>query len=69
MLITRISPFSGKENSMDLPITEEQLTNWKNGMHIQHAFSHLPADQREFIKTGITAEEWEEMFQDEADDV
>lgn len=69
MLITRISPFSGKENSMDLPITEEQLKLYEGGLHIQHAFPHLDAAQREFIKTGITAEEWEEMFQDEADDV
>jgi hypothetical protein len=69
MLVKRISPFSGKENSMDLPITEEQITNWENGMHIQHAFSNLPPEQREFILTGITPNEWNEMFQDEADDI
>ena len=38
-------------------------------MHVQHAFSNLPAEQREFILTGITPTEWNEMFQDEADDV
>lgn len=62
MLVTRTSPFSGKENTMDLPITQEQMTNWENGMHVQHAFRNLPAEQREFIITGITGDEWSEMF-------
>jgi hypothetical protein len=29
---------------------------------IQNAMPRLNADEREFIKTGVTAEEWEEMF-------
>lgn len=62
MLITRTSPFSGKENTMDLPITEDQVINWENGMHAQHAFSNLPPEQREFIISGITPQEWEETF-------
>ena len=69
MLVTRKSIWSGIERSIELPITEEQMSKWEKGMHAQHAFSNLDASQREFIITGVTAEEWNEMFQDEADDV
>lgn len=63
MLITRISMFSGNENTLDLPITEEQLTRWERGdILIQNAFPNLTPDQREFVKTGILSKEWDEMF-------
>ena len=62
MKISRRSPISGNFNSMELPITQEQLDAWRNGMLAQNAFPHLTADQREFIMTGITPKEWEETF-------
>jgi len=65
MLITRKSLVSGITNSKELNITEEQLANYNNGMHIQNAFPHLSADDREFILTGITGEEWNELFPEE----
>jgi hypothetical protein len=34
---------------------------------IQEAFPFLSADEREFIKTGITSSEWNEMFLNDAD--
>jgi hypothetical protein len=62
MIVTRKSPFSGKINEMDLPITPEQVDLWQGGVLIQNAFPHLTPDQREFIKTGITPEEWDSVF-------
>ena len=62
MLITRTSPFSGNTNSMEIEVTQEQLSSWENGTLIQDAMPNLSADEREFIMTGITAEEWEELF-------
>ena len=62
MIITRKSPISGKVNSLDLPITNEQVAAWQAGTYIQNAFPNLTPDEREFLKTGITAEEWEAMF-------
>lgn len=62
MLITRTSIFSGKTNTLEINVTREQLNNWQNGMKIQDAMPNLTNDEREFIKTGITAEEWKEMF-------
>ena len=65
MEITRKSPFSGKWNTKEIPVTLEQLAKWEGGMLIQYAMPNLSADDREFIKTGITPTEWEAAFGDE----
>lgn len=62
MNITRKSPFSGRENTLDLDITAAQIQDYQNGALLQDAFPHLTADEREFYKTGITEAEWEELF-------
>ena len=63
MLIIRTSPFSGKTNSMEIKVTLEQLSSWQvDGVLIQNAMPHLTPDEREFIKTGITPEEWDSAF-------
>jgi len=63
MKITRKSMISGKTHTLDLDVTQEQLDNYYiKGELLQNAFPHLPAAEREFIKTGITSEEWEETF-------
>ena len=62
MLITRKSPFSGKVNTREIPVTQEQLDRWQKGALIQNAMPNISADDREFIMTGITPEEWEEAF-------
>lgn len=62
MKVTRTSPISGKTNTKTLDITEDQIKNWQNGELLQNAFPNLTSDEREFFKSGITAEEWEEMF-------
>tara|TARA_R110000868_G_scaffold14426_4_gene67169 strand:+ start:1791 stop:1988 length:198 start_codon:yes stop_codon:yes gene_type:complete len=65
MLVKRTSILSNVERELDLDITESQMLNWLNGMHIQHAFSNLSDGEREFIKTGITTEEWDEAFKED----
>ena len=64
MLITRTSLFSGKTNTLDLPVTEEQFAVYRGGVLIQDAFPNLNEDQREFIMTGMLPDEWEELFED-----
>ena len=70
MKITRVSPRTGQKNSMELPITLEQLRDYSSGTHIQRAFPNLTADQREFILTGYTKEDWDALFppEEEEDD-
>jgi len=65
---------SGKMNAMFVPLTQDEFdaceAAWKAGTLIQKAFPMLNAEQREFIKTGITPAEWTAMFgsDDEGDD-
>ena len=62
MLITKTSPFSGDTNVMDIDVTEEQIALWESGVPIQNAMPNVSADEREFIMTGITPEEWDSAF-------
>ena len=51
---------------MSLPITVDQLENYYlKGMLLQDAFPNLLPSQREFIKTGITSKEWDNLFGEE----
>jgi hypothetical protein len=59
--ITRQSTLSGKQNTMDLSITEQQLTDWARGQLIQRVMPHLSAEQREFLISGSTPAEWDAM--------
>jgi hypothetical protein len=65
MKITRTSPFTGKTNTLEINVTEEQLIDWQSGTLIQHAMPHLTPDEREFLMTGITEEEWDELFSED----
>lgn len=62
MLITRRSIISGETNTMEIDVTPMQLSNYHNGMLIQDAMPHLTNDEREFIMTGVTPDEWEDEF-------
>jgi hypothetical protein len=62
MQISRVSPVTGKTNTMELDITEEQLRKWKQGALIQKIMPNLTADQREFLMTGMTSEDWVHVF-------
>lgn len=59
MQITMESMLTGNTSTMDIDVTLEQLEAWHNGMLIQEAMPHLTKHEREFIKTGITQEEWD----------
>lgn len=65
MIITRTSPVSGITRSMDLPISEDQLEEYRHGALLQDAFPALTDDQREFFMSGITDEEWNSVFGDD----
>jgi hypothetical protein len=48
---------------MDLDVTYAQLElYYEFGVLLQDAFPNLTTEEREFIKTGITPEEWDEYF-------
>jgi hypothetical protein len=63
MLVMRISSLTDEAHEMELDITPEQLYAYENfGVLLQDAFPNLTPAQREFIKTGITPEEWDQYF-------
>lgn len=66
MIVTRMSRFTGKLNQMDIDMDpaafEAALKSWETGTLIQDAFPDLNGDEREFMMTGSTPEEWQEVF-------
>jgi hypothetical protein len=62
MKVTRTSFYSGVTRTLDLDITEAQVQAYQDGAMIQIAFPNLSDADREFILTGVTGEEWIEMF-------
>lgn len=67
MEITRTSAMSGVTRTLDLDVTEEQMALWNSPGRplIQKVFPNLTNSEREFIKTGITSEEWDALYPEE----
>jgi len=70
MKIKRRSILTGVERELDIPaVTEERMKEWRPGegqvgKPVQEVFPELTADQREFLLSGVTREEWDEHFKD-----
>ena len=62
MQVTRKSILSGIERTREIEVTEEQLAAHKAGGLIQTVMPNLGPDDREFILSGITPEEWDSIF-------
>jgi len=66
MIIESESIFTGNIGQMDIPLT---LKQYQDGLkrctegkeRIQDVFPQLNADEREFLMTGTTPEEWIEL--------
>jgi hypothetical protein len=67
MQITRTSMVSGVTRTIELDVTQDQLDKYEAGALLQNAFPNLSPDQREFLKTGITDEEWQVLFRNDED--
>lgn len=66
------SLFTGRWNEMHLgdpanpmAITRAQWDAWQAGEYIQHAMPQLGPDEREFLMSGATPEEWNALKLDE----
>lgn len=68
--VTKKSIISGKTNTMELDISQEQLDRWESvdKQLIQVAFPNLSSSEREFLMTGITPTEWNDTFGEEEND-
>lgn len=63
MKVYKQSEYSRKLRCMELDVTQEQLDKYyAGGILLQEAFPNLSPSEREFIKSGLTDDEWEEVF-------
>ena len=63
MLVSKQSIITKRYTTLDVDVTRDQLYRIENGMElIQNIVPHLTRDLREFLKTGITPEEWIALF-------
>lgn len=66
--ITKTSPFTDRVYTMEFALYDQdefelRLLSWRRGDKlIQEAFPELSNDAREFIKSGITPEEWDKYM-------
>ena len=65
MLITKTSILSGKTRTKEINVNQSQIDKWVAGMLIQDAMPEVSVDDREFIMTGSTPEEWDSHFNEE----
>ena len=59
LTVVKLSYLTGTQNQMVLPVTQEQISRWEGGELVQDVFPDLDENQREFLITGITPDEWE----------
>lgn len=67
MKITRTSAISGVTRTREIDVTQAELDDYLGGELIQRAMPNVSADDREFIMTGITSEEWEALVPNDDD--
>lgn len=68
MKFVRVSQLTGILREKDIPVTEQQLARFEAGDCIQDAMPNLSEDDREFIMTGITPDEWDNLFSGDGDE-
>jgi len=69
VVVHKKSMVSGRLNSMLLPTTQGKIEYWiESGKLIQDVMPDLSDDQREFLMSGITPREWNDMFGEEDDE-
>lgn len=70
MYIKRKSVISGIERTRSIPVNPDDYMAWQAGLgSMQDLMPYLSDSDREFILSGITAEEWDEMFSDVDEEV
>jgi hypothetical protein len=60
--VTKVSELTQKTAKLQIDVTRQQIAKWQSGASLQSAFPDLSADDAEFIKTGITKQEWDKLF-------
>jgi len=60
--VTRRSPYTNQLNTRVLDCDIAQIRAWEAGELIQNALPQLTPDEREFLLSGLTPEDWQDMI-------
>lgn len=61
--VIKRSTLSGKIRTRMYKMTKDEIRRYEEGEeNIQTIFPNMPVNEREFLITGITPEEWQEAF-------
>jgi hypothetical protein len=70
MLIKRKSVITGVERTRNIPVNPDDLIAWEKGLGaLQDIMPYLNDNDREFILSGITPEEWDSAFFEQIEDI
>ena len=62
MRIAKQSMLTGNITTREIPVTNWQIIRWRDGENIGNVMPDVSLEDREFIKTGITPEEWDSFW-------
>lgn len=65
MIIVRKSPVTGKMNYRNISITDKQYLDWESGEVIQDVMPDISPEDREFIISGCTPEDFKYLYPEE----
>tara|TARA_R110002126_G_scaffold159053_3_gene306378 strand:+ start:3375 stop:3617 length:243 start_codon:yes stop_codon:yes gene_type:complete len=57
-----------KEELYEITVPVKKIQEWQEGGLIQNVFPNLTPGERDFIKLGITPDEWDEVFSKDDED-
>ena len=70
MNIQRKSVLTGVVRTRNIPVNPEDLALWEAGFtSIHEAMPYLNDNDREFILTGMTSEEWNAAFAEQLEEI
>lgn len=61
MMVPKVSLLTGVTHMRDIDVTQEQLERHANGELIQEVCPDLSAEDREYLISGITQDEWQKF--------
>lgn len=69
MKIRRISAITGVERVKDIPLNPDDWIKYKMGYkNIDEALPYLSDEDRDFIISGITSDEWKRAFEEQEEE-
>ena len=65
MKITKLCVYTNRSNTMEINITEEQYQQYTDGVDIDVCCPNISFEEREFLLTGASSEDIDEMYEDD----